>query len=220
MCENMIKGEDNIRYSATQVGEMFDLPVSTVRHYMTAFSEILGLEYNNKMRKFTKASLNKFEFILKLREDGLTIQQIKAYCEINDIFYEEVLIPNNKPLALDLFTESIKLEIQAQLEMFRSNIQRDIRNELKLMVEAQYKVNEDLKQEIYISLDNMIDKKLNYYLDKTSENNKFIENKIEQQKKVLEEIKEISCVSKEEIERISYKESFGRRVYKFFFKNK
>ncbi|WP_297993886.1 MerR family transcriptional regulator [uncultured Clostridium sp.] len=220
MCENMIKGEDNIRYSATQVGEMFDLPVSTVRHYMTAFSEILGLEYNNKMRKFTKASLNKFEFILKLREDGLTIQQIKAYCEKNDIFNEEVLIPNNKPLALDLFTESIKLEIQAQLEMFRSNIQRDIRNELKLMVEAQYKVNEDLKQEIYISLDNMIDKKLNYYLDKTSENNKFIENKIEQQKKVLEEIKEISCVSKEEIERISYKESFGRRVYKFFFKNK
>lgn len=220
MCENMIKGEDNIRYSATQVGEMFDLPVSTVRHYMAAFSEILGLEYNNKMRKFTKSSLNKFEFILKLREDGLTIQQIKAYCEKNDIFNEEVLIPNNKPLALDLFTESIKLEIQAQLEMFRSNIQRDIRNELKLMVEAQYKVNEDLKQEIYISLDNMIDEKLNYYLDKTSENNKFIENKIEQQKKVLEEIKEISCVSKEEIERISYKESFGRRVYKFFFKNK
>lgn len=220
MCENMIKGEDNIRYSATQVGEMFDLPVSTVRHYMTAFSEILGLEYNNKMRKFTKSSLNKFEFILKLREDGLTIQQIKAYCEKNDIFNEEVLIPNNKPLALDLFTESIKLEIQDQLEMFRSNIQRDIRNELKLMVEAQYKVNEDLKQEIYISLDNMIDKKLNYYLDKTSENIKFIENKIEQQKKVLEEIKEISCVSKEEIERISYKESFGRRVYKFFFKNK
>ena len=217
MYDNTIKGEDNIRYSATQVGEMFDLPVSTVRHYMTAFSEILDLEYSNKMRRFTKYSLKKFEFILKLREGGLTIQQIKTYCERNDIFNEEGLIPNDKPLAVELFTESIKLEIQTQLEMFSSKIQSDIRNELKLMLEAQYKVNDDLKQEIYIALDEMIDEKLNYYLDKTSENNKLIENKIEQQKKVLEEIRQISCVSKEEIERISYKESIGRKVCKFLF---
>ena len=165
MSDNIIKGEDNIRYSATQVAEMFDLPVSTVRHYMTAFSEILDLEYSNKMRKFTKPSLKKFEFILKLREDGLTIQQIQKYCEREDIFTEEGLIPNDKSLALD----------------------------------------------------EMIDEKLDCYLDKVSEGNKIIEDKIEQQNKVLEEIKQMSCVTKEEIEKASYKEGFGRKLHKLLF---
>lgn len=220
MSDNIIKGEDNIRYSATQVAEMFDLPVSTVRHYMTAFSEILDLEYSNKMRKFTKPSLKKFEFILKLREDGLTIQQIQKYCEREDIFTEEGLIPNDKPLAVEVFSEAIKLEMQNQLEMFRSQIHADIRNELKLMLEAQYKVNDDLKQELCTTLDEMIDEKLDSYLDKVSENNKIIENKIEQQNKVLEEIKQMSCVTKEEIEKASYKEGFGRKLHKLLFGNR
>lgn len=217
MSDNIIKGEDNIRYSATQVAEMFDLPVSTVRHYMTAFSEILDLEYSNKMRKFTKPSLKKFELILKLREDGLTIQQIQKYCEREDIFTEEGLIPNDKPLAVEVFSEAIKLEMQNQLEMFRSQIQVDIRNELKLMLEAQYKVNDDLKQELCTTLDEMIDEKLDCYLDKVSEGNKIIEDKIEQQNKVLEEIKQMSCVTKEEIEKASYKEGFGRKLHKLLF---
>ena len=61
MSDNIIKGEDNIRYSATQVAEMFDLPVSTVRHYMTAFSEILDLEYSNKIKELYigKDTINK-----------------------------------------------------------------------------------------------------------------------------------------------------------------
>ena len=69
---------------------------------MTAFSEILDLEYSNKMRKFSKPSLKKFEFILKLREDGLTIQQIQKYCEREDIFTEEGLIELNS-LRMNIF---------------------------------------------------------------------------------------------------------------------
>lgn len=200
--EKIIKGEDNIRYSATQVADMFEMKVSTIRYYMTAFENILDLEYSNKTRKFTRVSLRKLEAIIRLiKEDGMTIQQVRDYCTREDIFDEKGLIPQDKPLAMEILGESIRTLVKEEMDEIRSKIQTDIRNELKTMLEAQYQMNDILKKEVCISIDELVDEKLENHLEKTIEENKVIKEELAEHKKMLEEIKNTAYVSMEEIKK-------------------
>ena len=131
--EMNIKGDKNIRYSATQVASILDISVSKLRYYATQFEDILDLEFRNGMRKYTETSIKKMQFIIKLKNEGLTVQQIKDYCQREDLFDEKGLIPQDNPLAVEIFTEAIKMQMQEQLEDFRSKLQVDIKNEMKIM---------------------------------------------------------------------------------------
>ena len=204
--EMNIKGDKNIRYSATQVASILDISVSKLRYYATQFEDILDLEFSNGMRKYTEPSIKKMQFIIKLKNEGLTVQQIKDYCQREDLFDEKGLIPQDNPLAVEIFTEAIKMQMQEQLEDFRSKLQVDIKNEMKIMLQAQYQMNEEMKQEICTTLDDMMEEKVEGYLEKTIDNiklnNTIIEDQVKEMKSTLEEIKQTAYVTTEEIKGI------------------
>ena len=197
--EMNIKGDKNIRYSATQVASILDISVSKLRYYATQFEDILDLEFSNGMRKYTEPSIKKMQFIIKLKNEGLTVQQIKDYCQREDLFDEKGLIPQDNPLAVEIFTEAIKMQMQEQLEDFRSKLQVDIKNEMKIMLQAQYQMNEEMKQEICTTLDDMMEEKVEGYLEKTIDNiklnNTIIEDQVKEMKSTLEEIKQTALIN-------------------------
>ena len=188
------------------MASILDISVSKLRYYATQFEDILDLEFSNGMRKYTEPSIKKMQFIIKLKNEGLTVQQIKDYCQREDLFDEKGLIPQDNPLAVEIFTEAIKMQMQEQLEDFRSKLQVDIKNEMKIMLQAQYQMNEEMKQEICTTLDDMMEEKVEGYLEKTIDNiklnNTIIEDQVKEMKSTLEEIKQTAYVTTEEIKGI------------------
>ena len=219
--EMNIKGDKNIRYSATQVASILDISVSKLRYYATQFEDILDLEFSNGMRKYTEPSIKKMQFIIKLKNEGLTVQQIKDYCQREDLFDEKGLIPQDNPLAVEIFTEAIKMQMQEQLEDFRSKLQVDIKNEMKIMLQAQYQMNEEMKQEVCTTLDDMISEKLEMHLEKSSEQiseqNVELQNQVAEMKSTLEEIKQTAYVTSEEIKKAKAYDIEGIGWWKRFF---
>lgn len=216
-----INGTSKIRYTATQVADILDLPVSRIRYYATVFSDILDIETSNGNRKYTESTIKKLQYIVKLKdEDGMTVQQIRDYCEKYEFFNEEGLIPQDKPLAIDMFTEAIKIEMANQLEVFRDEIKKDIRNEMKDLLMAQYQANDELKQSICVSIDELVDEKL------TNQMNEIVKLQKEELRSTtealnevnmqLKELKETAYVSMEEVKKISYKDSKDGKLSKFW----
>lgn len=216
-----IMGSSKIRYTATQVADILDLPVSRIRYYATVFSDILDIETSNGNRKYTESTIKKLQYIVKLKdEDGMTVQQIRDYCEKYEFFNEEGLIPQDKPLAIDMFTEAIKIEMSNQLEMFRDEIKKDIRNEMKDLIMAQYQANDELKQNICISIDELVDEKLSNQMNEITklqkEELRSATETLNEVNRQLKELKETAYVSMEEVKKISYKDPKDGKLSKFW----
>ena len=146
------------------------------------------------------------------------VKQCKSYCEKYEFFNEEGLIPQDKPLAIDMFTEAIKIEMANQLEVFRDEIKKDIRNEMKDLLMAQYQANDELKQSICVSIDELVDEKL------TNQMNEIVKLQKEELRSTtkalnevnmqLKELKETAYVTAEEIKR--QKQESPNRWWKWF----
>lgn len=178
---NAIKGEDNIRYSATQVAEIFDLPVSKIRYYAKAFERILDLEFSNKMRKFTKSSVDKLRYILKLKEDdGMTVQQILDYCEREDVFTEQGLNVNNtNPLPVNMLTEAIMLELKSAMKDMKDEIVREVVQQVR-------ESNIALTETVTTTVDEVVSEKL----DEVSSSNKHISQTLETVSEKIDNLKQ------------------------------
>ncbi|MGL5330110.1 MAG: MerR family transcriptional regulator, partial [Peptostreptococcaceae bacterium] len=67
-------------WSPSQVADILDIPVSTVRYYAIQFADLLDYPVVNKQKKFLDSDIEKLKFILELKNDGMSLQQIKEYC--------------------------------------------------------------------------------------------------------------------------------------------
>ena len=75
---------------------------------------------------------------------------------------------------------------------------------------------EKLKDDVSITVDEVVSEKLEEVKGEYNETTKSL-NDIKEQ---LQEIKQMSCVTKEDIEKASYKEGFGRKLHKLLFGNR
>ena len=171
---NYIKGNDNIRYTASQVAAKYDVPVSTVRYY--------GIEVVNKRRVFTSGSLKKFEYILKLKnEDNLTVNQIIEYCERSDIFTDEGLTTPNNPLPVEMLSTAVTLQVSKMLDEFKTEIISDIIKQINHS-------NSLLKEDIVTTIDEVVSEKLQVIDDLDNK----ISDKIDDIKEKQDEVVRVS----------------------------
>ena len=179
---NYIKGNDNIRYTASQVAAKYDVPVSTVRYYAKVFEDILGIEVVNKRRVFTSGSLKKFEYILKLKnEDNLTVNQIIEYCERSDIFTDEGLTTPNNPLPVEMLSTAVTLQVSKMLDEFKTEIVSDIIKQINHS-------NSLLKEDIVTTIDEVVSEKLQVIDDLDNK----ISDKIDDIKEKQDEVVRVS----------------------------
>lgn len=133
--DKTIRGEA-LYYSTNQVAKILDLSDSKVRYYTTVFADILNIEFHNKQRRFTKVDIDKLEFLVKLKNDGMTIKQIQEYCQ--EVDFEtggEIQIKESNPLSIQTLAKALLEQQQLMLEEFRKDLSEDIRKEVAITVD-------------------------------------------------------------------------------------
>lgn len=166
---NSIRGSDNIRYSATQVADMYGIPVSKVRYYMKCFEDILDLEFSNKMRRFTYSSLKKFDYIIKLKDDGMTVQQILEYCENDDVFTKDTFKTPDNPLTVEMLAKAISIQVENLMNSFKEQVIEEVVTKIN-------ETNSEFKEDLITTIDEVVSEKLEV-IDDIEKN---ISNKISQ----------------------------------------
>lgn len=145
---------DNTKYTAAQVSKLYNnMTVSKVRYYMKMFEPILDLDYSNKMRRFTKNSLIHFDSIIKLRSDGMTIQQISDHYNNKDCLEEVSRINTINQLTIEMLAKAISIRLEDMMNNLKDMIVKDIIYEIK-------EINDDLKEDIITTVDELVSEKL------------------------------------------------------------
>ena len=191
-----------------QVSQIVGENESTIRYWVKQFDDILNIQTSNSIKKYTKTDVDNLLFIKKLiREDGMTIKQTYDYCSTKGLKNTEDIIDMSNPLA-------IKTVIKAIMTEFNDTIKENIIDEIKNSIKDN---NEILKEELSLTLDEVINDKMNELSNQNEELQNIIEsinNNLEEFKKETEQIQSLQqkmLDRKEEYE----KKSWFKKIFKY-----
>ena len=122
-------------------------------------------------------------------------------------------IKESNPLSIKALAQKLMDHQQEQIAAMEERIVTRLENYILNQENNNKEFIEKLKDEVSITVDEVVSEKLEEVKGEYNETTKSL-NDIKEQ---LQEIKQMSFVSKEEIEKMSYKEGFGRKLYKLLF---
>lgn len=223
--------KDDIYYTAVQVAEILNEPVTTIRNWAKdeSFGDLLELKRENGRRKYTKKDIDNLKFIKELVDKKYSYTQIREIISKRGFSFGEYnsgLINPNDPLGFEALAIQITQKQDEKLEIMRNQILDSLKTFMEIYAEAQNQKLNYALDEFNESLDSKLErhesstKKL---LDdiETNQKNRDLElldnfrNNLEESqndfKSSLNEIKEtfkVSYVTKEEIESLKRKKTF------------
>lgn len=183
--DNTIKISDNERgeisyFSIDQVADLLKEDNSKIRYYTNIFNGILQIEIEDKRLKYKNSDINKLEFLINLKNKGMTVKQIEQYCKETSLSDEEIKEINEKNiLTIDDLINHI---VQAENENF-NKLKEEVSEEIG---KETLKANSDIK----ILLEN----KHNEFMEKLEKRNdeylkEIKEAIISEQKKCIDDFK-------------------------------
>ena len=194
--EKVIRGKA-LYYSTKQVATILDEKDSKIRYYTKFFEDILNIETSNMQKQYTQEDIDKLKFIIDLKNDGMTLNQIKEYCQevdFNDT--SDITLKESNPLSIQVMAKALMEEQARQIESMKVDILR----ELKMFIEEQSKANdsslEKLREEVCVAVDDLVSERLN---DTIAE---------------IQDTFKTSYVTRDEIEKFGKKESWISRLFK------
>lgn len=106
------KRGDILYYSISQVASLLGEEDSSIRYYTNVFDNILKIEIKNKEFRYTNGDIDKLEFLINLKNKGMTIKEIQKYCEALPLNLEELVnIKENNSLSVkEIITTIVGLE--------------------------------------------------------------------------------------------------------------
>lgn len=156
--EKIINGRI-LYYSTSQVASILNIPDSKVRYYTSSFDDILKIEVSNKQRRYKESDIDKLKFILSLKEEGMTIKQIQDYCtEVDFDNSKDIQIKESNPLAIKTLARAITEVLLEEQDKKLNQLKEDIVNEL-------ISNNNNLNEQIAITVDEIVESKLNQNKD-------------------------------------------------------
>lgn len=99
-------------FSISQVADLLKEDDSKIRYYTNIFNDILQIEIEDKQLKYKNSDINKLEFLINLKEKGMTVKQIEQYCKEQSLSDEEIQEINKKDILTidDLLDHIVKAE--------------------------------------------------------------------------------------------------------------
>lgn len=176
------KRGDILYYSISQVANLLGEEDSSIRYYTNVFDNILKIEISNKEFTYTNNDIDKLEFLINLKNKGMTIKEIQKYCEELPLNLEELVeIKENNSLSVkEIITTIVGLE-NKELNNLKENLSNKIRedNELHMkkignLVSEQNNQLEFFKEDMLKEIKQYID----YKFDKTYEANNKLYNEL------------------------------------------
>ena len=192
-------------YSTKQVATLLNEKDSKIRYYTKFFEDILNIETSNMQKQYTDADIDKLKFIIELKNEGMTLNQIKEYCqEVDFENTNEITVKESNPLSIQVMAKALMEEQAKQIELMKVDILQSLK---EFIVEQDIKQKESLsilKEEINITVDEVVNERLSDTMSNLNND--------------LEEIKEqvkFAVASKEEIEKMSSKnKSWFSKLFK------
>ncbi|MBS5307756.1 helix-turn-helix domain-containing protein [Clostridium sp.] len=223
--------KDDIYYTAVQVAEILNEPVTTIRNWAKdeSFGDLLELKRENGRRKYTKKDIDNLKFIKELVDKKYSYTQIREIISKRGFSFGEYnsgLINPNDPLGFEALAIQITQKQDEKLEIMKNQILDNLKTFMEIYAEAQNQKLNYALDEFNESLDSKLERhesSTRKLLDDIETNQKnrdlelldnFHDNLEESQnnfKSSLNEIKEtfkVSYVTKEEIESLKRKKTF------------
>lgn len=169
-------------YSISQVADLLGEEDSSVRYYTNVFDDILKIQISNKEFTYTNKDIDKLEFLINLKNKGMTIKEIQKYCEALPSNLDDLIeIKENNSLSVkEIITTIVGLE-NKELINLKENLFNKIRedNELHIgkidnIISKQNNQLESLKEDMLKEIKEYID----YKFDKAYEVNSNLYNEI------------------------------------------
>lgn len=176
------KRGDILYYSISQVANLLGEEDRSIRYYTNVFDNILKIEISNKEFTYTNNDIDKLEFLINLKNKGMTIKEIQKYCEALPLNLEELVeIKENNSLSIkEIITTIVGLE-NKELNILKENLSNKIKqdNELHMkkidnLISEQNNQLELFKKDMLEEIKQYID----YKFDKNYEANNKLYNQL------------------------------------------
>lgn len=163
------KRGDILYYSISQVANLLGQEDSSIRYYTNVFDNILKIEISNKELRYTNNDIDKLEFLINLKNKGMTIKEIQKYCEELPLDIEELVEIKQKdslPVeeVITRIVESESRQINALKEHLDDKIEKSLEMSVQKIInviqEEQHKQLTLFKDEILTEVKEYIEEKL------------------------------------------------------------
>jgi DNA-binding transcriptional MerR regulator len=169
-------------YSIGQVADLLNENIGNIKYYTNVFDDLLKIEIVDKELRYTNNDVDKLEFLIRLKNRGMTLKEIQDYYNKLPLNDTEVQHQESNLLSVEELIDSIKEEQQIQFNNFKVQLLNDTRNANSLylqnitstIIEAQNKSLNEFKQDLFIE----IKEYLNSKFDDINEINRNLHNNL------------------------------------------
>lgn len=180
---NNKKRGDILYYSIGQVAALLEQEDSSIRYYTNVFDNILKIEIGDKELMYTNKDIDKLEFLITLKNKGMTIKEIQRYCEELPLDTEDFVQVKEKSSIsikeiLSTIIESENEQINNLKEYLTNKI--DESNELSIKKIAKL-IGEEQNKQLQLfreSILNEIKEYIDFKFDIENKNNTDLYNKL------------------------------------------
>lgn len=205
--------DGKIFYTTGQMAKMLGEPDSTVKYYCNFFSEILKIKKVNDRWQFKESDIEKFRYIIKLRDSGMKLKQIKDYCDNVEFDKNN----NNKAIVKEDNPLSIQAVAQALLQQQEMLMQK----QQEILKEYVENIKSEIVENTLTELKEFINKKSEAELDGfevlKEDIGDIVSKKLDSVTNSITEIKEsmnMKFVSRDELENYTKKKSLWNKLLK------
>ena len=119
-------------YTLSQVASLLNEDEQQIRYYTNIFDDILKIDIVDKQFVYTDSTLNKLEFLIKLKNKGMTLKQITDYCNQLPLDETETFTKECNTASIDDF---INILIKSQSKDFEK-LQEQFSKKIESYIES------------------------------------------------------------------------------------
>ncbi|WP_297420340.1 MerR family transcriptional regulator [Clostridium sp.] len=160
------KRGDILYYSISQVAALLDEDERNILYYTNVFDNILKIEISDKKLRYTTRDIDKLEFLINLKNKGMTIKEIQSYCKELPLNIEDLVnIKENNSISISEIISTILESENEKYDNLKEYLTTKIHENNELSVE---KIVDALMQEqtkqLNILRENILDE-IKEYID-------------------------------------------------------
>ncbi|AAK81387.1 DNA-binding transcriptional MerR regulator [Clostridium acetobutylicum] len=210
-------------YTISQVATLLEQEEGTILYFTNVFDGILNIKISDKELTYTDKDIDKLEFLINLKNKGLTIKEIEKYCEGVSFDSEKVATSTGaSSISFDEISETVSKAQNEQFDSLKEYLDNKIKEnnevlckeivgaikeeqqkqikELKedILGEINTKLGEDnnnsLGDELYSKIDQILTEKLSAEGSMKAEFEKLSEMYVEREENIINEVKKYQTI--------------------------
>lgn len=178
-----------LSYSINQVAALLGESDSKIRYYTNIFDNLLKIQVSNKELIYTDKDIDKLEFLIRLKNKGLTIKEIQSYCEELPLDDNDISRETNTLSVSDLISlisqsqideiSKLKSELFNYIDQMKENLTKDIKDYICTELSEHTKNSQTMNDDMVSKVQDLITGKLEYESSRMEENLSDLSNNIE-----------------------------------------